>query len=308
MDRHSFVAGTSPYDAPDMPAGTRVRYFAPAPALAGSITAYNAYGAIDAAPRVDPFLPMMMMVNILIDAGPVSVRIRNHRYDDVPAVALYGAMTRPLVATTQGGIMIGAGISPVGWARLSRRSAVDFHNRVAPLGGLFGPHWGERVRADLAAAKDDADIPAILDRHFAPLLDTPHPYEPVIAGLGAAIANDAEVDIVTIAARLGVTTAALRRIAHSYFGMPPKLLLRRARFFRSFLREPGLVGGNGPRTIEPAYYDSSHYLRDAGSFLGTTPRRFLKQPADFLRGSLASRALTLGVAAQVLHHVDPAAH
>ncbi len=306
MDRHSFVAASSRYDASDMPAGTRVRYYQPSAAIAASITAYNAYGSVQPAPRLDPFLPMMMMVNILIDAGPVSVTVRNRVFAPIPDVTLYGAMTRPLVATTHGGVMIGAGISPVGWARLSTRSAGEFHNLAVPLGSLFGPGWGERVRDDLIAAPDDEQIPTILDRHLAPLLDTPHPMEPVIAGLGAIVAQEDPIDIASVAKRLGVTTLALRTVAHRYFGIPPKQLLRRARFLRSFLRHSRLDGSDDATAIAPQYFDSSHYLRDANSFLGTTPRRFLQQPADFLRGSIRSRALVLGAPAQVLHHVDPA--
>ena len=305
MDRHSFVAASSRYDAPGMPAGTRVRYYQPAAALAASITAYNAYGVVAETPRVDPFLPMMMMVTILIDAGPVSVTVRNRVFAPIADVTLYGAMSRPLVATTHGGVMIGAGISPVGWARLSTRSAVDFHNLALPLGDLFGPGWGEGVREELIAVTTDEDFPAILDRHLAPLLDTPHPLEPVIAGLGAMIAREDPVDIASVADRLGVTTVMLRTVAHRYFGFPPKQLLRRARFLRSFLRHSGLDGSDDSTAIAPQYFDSSHYLRDANSFLGTTPRRFLQQPADFLRGSVRSRALVLGAPAQVLHHVDP---
>lgn len=305
MDRISFVAGSSPTDAPQMPPGTRVRYFAPAPALAPFLTAYNAYGAVDRAPRVDPFLPMMTMVTILVDAGPVSVRMRNVVYDDVPPVALYGAMTRPIVATTHGGIQIGVGISPLGWARMMRRSAEDFHNRLVPIGSLFGPGWGERLRGDLIAADADDDIPAILDRHFAPLLTTPHPQEALIARLAAIIAGPTTPDIATVAVELGVTTITLRRFARRYFGMPPKQMLLRARFLRSFLRESGLDGGPPGRSIADCYFDESHYLRDAQTFLGTTPKRFLRQPLDFLRGSVASRIRALGPAAQVLHHVDP---
>ena len=303
MDRHAFAAAASPLDAPGMPAGARVRYFAPAPALAPAITGYNCYGETSRAPRFDPFLPMMMMVNILVDAGPVSVSIGRHVFDPVPAVSLYGAMTRPILATTHGGVMIGAGISPVGWARLSRRPASDFLNRVVPLGHLFGEGWGERVRRDLAGLSDENDIPRVLDRHFAPLLATPHPQEPLIAAFGATIVADGDPDIATAAARLGITTSALRRLALRFFGLPPKALLRRARFLRSFLRQSGLDGTRGE--IDVSYFDRSHYLRDANDFLGTTPRRFLAQPADFLRGSLAARALALGVPFQALHHVDP---
>ncbi|MBN2972533.1 hypothetical protein JW805_10935 [Roseomonas aeriglobus] len=307
MDRFSFVAGSSAYDAPHMPAGTRVRYFPPAPALAPFLTAYNAYGAVDRTPRVDPFLPMMTMVTILVDAGPVSVRVRNHVYDDVPPVALYGAMTRPIVATTHGGVQIGIGISPLGWARLVRRSAEDFHNRLVPLGSLFGPGWGERVHAELIAAESDEAIPDILDRHFAPLLTCPHPQEALIARLAAIVAGPSTPDIATLAEEMGVTTITLRRFARRYFGMPPKQMVLRARFLRSFLRESGLDGGPPGRSIADSYFDESHYLRDAHTFLGTTPKRFLRQPLDFLRGSVASRIRALGAAAQVLHHVDPPA-
>lgn len=290
-----------------MPPGTRVRYFAPAPQLAPFLTAYNAYGAVDTARRIDPFLPMQTMLTVLVDAGPVSVRVRNLMYDDVASVALYGSMTRPIVATTHGGIQIGAGISPLGWARLMRRSAEDFHNRIVPIGSLFGPGWGDRLRADLIAAESDDDIPVILDRHFAPLLTVPHPQEQLIAKLAKIIASSAMPDITTLAAELGVTTVTLRRLSRRYFGMPPKQMMLRARFLQSFLRESGLDGGPPGRSIADSYFDESHYLRDAQLFLGTTPKRFLKQPADFLRGSVSSRMRVLGAAAQVLHHVDPPA-
>jgi hypothetical protein len=305
MDRETFVAGSSPQDAPDMPPGTRVRYYAPAADLAPFLTAYNAYGAVDRAPRVDPFLPMMMMLTVLIDAGEVSIRVRNTVYPDVEPVALYGPMTRPIVATTHGGIQVGVGISPVGWARMSRRSAEDFHNRIVPVATLFGAGWGERLQEELTAADSDDEFPAILDRRFAPLFGRPHPQEALIGRLGAIIASGDARDIGGVAQALGITTVGLRRIARQFFGMSPKQMLLRARFLRSFLRQSGLDGGPPGRSIDPAYFDESHYLRDAQSFLGTTPRRFLKQPADFLRGSVASRMRVLGAPAQVLHHVDP---
>lgn len=307
MDRFAFVAATSPLDAPDMPAGTRVRYFAPAPALAPFATGYNCYGAVAEAPRADPFLPMMAMVNVLIDAGPVAVTIGRHRFDPVPQVALYGSMTRPIHAQTRGGLMIGAGISPLGWGRLaSRRSAADFHNRVVPVGAMFGTGWGERLAAALAGAGTDMEIPAILDRHLAPLFGTPHPQEALIAAFGAIVVEDGAPDIATAAERLGISTAALRRLSLRFFGLPPKPLLRRARFLRSFLRETGLDGAGRTGEIDKSYFDRSHYLRDANDFLGTTPRRFLSAPADFLRGSAVARLRTLGIPFQALQHVDPA--
>jgi hypothetical protein len=306
LDRHSFVARTSPFDAPNMPPGTRVRYLAPDPTIADAITGYNCYGTADDVERVDPFMPAMAMVTVLVDAAEVSVRVGSSVISPLSQVALYGAMSRPFYGTTRGGVMIGIGISPIGWARLSKRPLSDLKNRIVPLGQAFGRDWGERLARDLAATDSDEAIKQVLDAALLPLLSRRHAAEPMIAAFGAMVAADGDIDIRSAAARLGIDTALLRRLAQRYFGLPPKLLLRRARFVRSFIRNSGLLGGT-VGAIDASYFDQSHYLRDALDFIGTTPRRFLAQPAVFMRGSLLARAKTLGAAHQSLHYVPPVA-
>jgi hypothetical protein len=53
--------------------------------------------------------------------------------------------------------------------------------------------------------------------------------------------------------------------------------------------------------IDSSYYDSSHFLRDANTFLGTTPRRFMAQGTTFMIASLIARAAAIGPATQALH-------
>lgn len=278
-----------------MPPGTRVRYFAPDPAIAEAVAGYNAYGCTSEAPRVDFFLPAMMLVTILIDAGPVTAEVGRHRSAPMPQVALHGTLTRPLPATTHGGIMFGIGLSAIGWARVGRRTAADLHNRVVPLGAMLGHGTPERLVAALEAARDDAEIKAALDSVLVPLLRNPHPAEPLIAAFARMVAGDGHPTITAAADALGISSAALRRLTLRYFGLPPKVLLR------SFLRQTGLDGAGRHGEIDPSYFDHAHYLRDARDFLGTTPRRFLEQPVSFLLGSVAARAATLGARAQVLH-------
>ena len=93
----------------------------------------------------------------------------------------------------------------------------------------------------------------------------------------------------------------MRRIAIYAFGMAPKLLLRRARFLRSFV---SLLRSGEPMAydlIDSSYYDSSHFLRDANTFLGTTPRRFMARGTTFMKTSLVARAAAIGPATQALH-------
>jgi hypothetical protein len=302
LNRHILIAGAAgAARQPGMPDGTRVSYFAPAPALRTALTGYNAYAALSDAPRVDRFLPAPVMICVGVDAAPVAAEIGRHRFDPVATASVYGPTTRPLRITSRGGAMIGIGISPIGWARLSKRSAVDIQNRVVPVANLLGERLAQRLVEQLNAAPAVEDIAATLDAIMAPLLEKPHPEEPLIAALAAVIVGDGDPDIGTVAAQLGVPTAKLRRIAMRYFGMTPKLLLRRARFLRSFLREAGLDGTGRAGQIDPSYFDQSHYLRDAQTFLGTTPRRFLMEEHIFLMGSLHARAAALGAPTQALH-------
>jgi len=82
----------------------------------------------------------------------------------------------------------------------------------------------------------------------------------------------------------------------AHFGFPPKTLLMRARLLRSILALK-LSGGSqtGYSAIDPAYFDDSHFVRDARRFLGMTPRQFLQLETPYLNASMRARAMVFGV-------------
>ena len=53
--------------------------------------------------------------------------------------------------------------------------------------------------------------------------------------------------------------------------------------------------------IDSSYYDASHFLRDANTFLGTTPRRFMALGTTFMAASIVARGAAIGPATQALH-------
>ena len=82
----------------------------------------------------------------------------------------------------------------------------------------------------------------------------------------------------------------LLRLTKRYFGFPPKVLMRRARFLRALtamLLSPREEAAAVPR----GYHDASHFIRDGHHFLGTTPRRFAANEMPYLRAALRARAL-----------------
>ncbi len=292
-----------------MPDGMAIRYDRPAAALADFITGYHVYRS-SAPPggegQVDWFLPATANVRIAIDAGPIAVSIGRRTYDPLPAASLFGPTSQALKATTHGGVMIGFGISALGWGRLMRRPAGDFRNRIVPLQDVLGHGFTNRLVAALQSAPDDAGVAPILDALLLERLGPPHRDAPLVRQIMEVLASDGPADMTSAAERLGIATHALRRLSVRHFGFPPKMLLMRARFLRSLIRLMSTGEAADYAMIDDSYFDASHFLRDSGSFLGMTPRRFMALTKPFLEASLRARDAVLGSPTQVLHDIATA--
>jgi len=283
-----------------MPPGLAIRYDLPAAGLHDLVSGYATYAAQSRAEMINWFLPAPPMICVLLDAGQVGIAIRNHRFEPAP-VSLYGATSCAFRATTHGGLQVGIGLTALGWIRLLTRPAGSFHNRVVPLDDLLPATVAQHLLGALGALNDESDIAPTLDAILAPLFIRHHPHEDAVRRFTDLMLVDGVIEIADAADRLGLPATTLRRIAIHAFGMPPKLLLRRARFLRSFV---SLLRSGEPMAydlIDSSYYDSSHFLRDANTFLGTTPRRFMAQGTTFMTASLIARAAAIGPATQALH-------
>ena len=284
--------------------GMRMRYDLAAPALADYVTGYAIYAADDRAPMVNWYLPAPAMLSITVDAGPITVSVGNHRFGPLERASLYGPTSRAFRTVTTGGVAVGIGLSALGWAKMVGKPAADHHNRVSSLGSVLGTQVVDRFTSGLDALDDDALIKPLLDSVLAPMFAKRHPHEDLIRAFTALTVTDGVIEMKDVADRLDIATHELRRMATRHFGMPPKLLLRRARFLRSFIgliRAEGLGDYSG---IDSSYFDASHFLRDAATFLGTTPRRFIQSETTFLRASLRARAAVIGAPTQALHGVE----
>ncbi len=296
-------SGTVSPSAFAMPESMVMRYDLPDPTLSDYLTGYAIYASNDRTPMPNWYLPAPAMISVLVDAGPLTVAIGNHRFGPLDRASFYGPTSRAFRTETHGGIAVGIGLSALGWSRLTARSAGDFHNRVTPLSAALGPELSARLIEGLDALDDDTLIKPLLDEVFCGLFDRPHPRDDLIRAFTALTVTDGVIEMKDVADRLDIPTHELRRMATRHFGMPPKLLLRRARFLRSFIRLITADGLADYSMIDSSYFDASHFLRDAGTFLGTTPRRFIASDTVFLRASLRARAAVIGAPTQALHGV-----
>lgn len=289
-----------------MPAGMRMRYDIPAADLSSCITGYAIYIAEDTAPMVNWYLPAQAMITILLDAGPMSVTFRNGGHDGLDQACVWGPTSHAFRTLTTGGISVGIGLTAAGWAHFTTRPADECRDRVLPLSDFVGEAVVAELVGALEALTDDADIAPLLDAMLPRLFAGDHPEAPITGALGRLILTDGVINVGDVAARLGIGTSELRRIATRYFGMMPKALLTRARFIRSFTN--WLMTGEHASYagIDSSYFDVAHFLLDARNYLDTTPRRFARRETAYLRASLRARSAVIGAPTHVLHIPRPA--
>jgi hypothetical protein len=292
----SLTRGIDP-DAFVLPAGTALRYEQPAAELQPLIPSY---AVLDSDARIwkgpDSWvLPGCAQIRVKLTAGRVTVSTHKRRPALLGAAMLYGPSSRAMPVTSQGGVTVVIDLSAQGWARLIDRPADTVRDQLLPLDGIWTP---ERVTAliDRLHASDRAtQVKPLLDDFFLPSLPPPHRDEGAIAGLDALLAQDDQLPVADVAATLGLSSDALLRLANRHFGFPTKLLMRRSRFLRTLTNimlpdEPALA----PGLVPPGYHDMPHLLRDAGEFLGLTPRRFLALPMPYLLAVMRARQMVIG--------------
>ncbi len=275
-------------------------FWRPDPRLAPFVSGYHRY-AIGGAPgkRVqDVFYPAWTNLRFTYDAeGPWSVRIRRRSFDPVPESALFGPTSHAGYVETSRGWMIGAGVTPAGWARLFGGDASAVADRIVPLGVVVDD--AETLRRAVVAAESPNGA---FDAWFLDRLAARPPADPAVDAIFQQINDPAIVEIATLAARIGLVPRALLRITQHNFGFAPKLLLRRARFLRALIAASASDRGGWAGAARGAgYWDGSHFLRDCHLFLDRKLSDFIAMEKPLNRLSTAARNAVLGAPMQSLH-------
>lgn len=275
-----------------------VDFWVPDPRLEGLVSGYHRYALTlaDGERHRDVFFPAWANLRFHVAGDFWRVRIGSQSFD-VPRAALFGPTSHAAFSEGANGVVVGAGLTPLGWYRVTRSAAADFADRVAPLEDLLGADAAALL--DAASAPNDA-IKSGLDTLLLRLLVKPRADEARIAQLHRYLMDPPEGGVTNLAERLGMSHRTLNRIALAAFGFGPKLLIRRARFLRSLMA----LRDAGPDTwasrIESSYYDHSHFNRDAQEFLGMSPGEFLRMPKPLNDASARLRTKILGAPAQAL--------
>lgn len=215
--------------------------------------------------------------------------------------ALFGPTDRAAVfASTGRAIMLGAGLTPLGWAKLFDADASRLANRVRELSDFVGAADADRLYRDLTAAADDAQIAAVLDAWFAARAAVRRPPDPRVATIHRELLAP-HADVASLAAAVGAPERTLHRLCLRAFGFTPKSLLRQKRFLRTLEQVRGVLDQPLSGLIDDAYYDQAHFNRDFRQFMGMTPTEYFNSPREIMRRSALLRRELNGLGLQGLH-------
>ncbi|MBX3563316.1 MAG: hypothetical protein KF730_01950 [Sphingomonas sp.] len=286
-----------PVDAP------AVRYMRPDPRLMPYISGYHAYaaGRIGGGPYHEWFFPGWANVRFRLASAPWQLGYGDAAPEEVPEMVLFGPSRSGAHSISQGGHLVGFGVTPLGWHRLFRDPAQRFADRLTPLDGLWPA--ARPMQDALRDARTTADVVRIFNAHLLGALRPASPDEALIARLFDLLVEDHDLDLRKAAVAMGCSPQKLRRISIAHFGFPPKILLRRSRFLKSLVAIVGTEPGQWSQRISASYFDQSHFIRDSHYFLGMKPGAFLALDRPLAMLSIKARQAALGAPFQALHRL-----
>ena len=218
---------------------------------------------------------------------------------------LFGPTDRAAVfASTGRAIMLGAGLTPMGWVRLFDAEARGMANRVQTLADFVGAADADGLYARLMAAPDDAVIATTLDAWFLARAAARPPGDPRIGVIARELLAPHE-DVIALAAAVGVSERTLDRLCNRALGFTPKALLRQKRFLRTLEQVRGVLDQPLSGLIDGGYYDQAHFNRDFRQFMGMTPTEYFNSPREIMRRAAELRREMNGLGLQGLHSPPP---
>jgi hypothetical protein len=162
------------------------------------------------------------------------------------------------------------------------------NDEVVPIDDAEWREWCDGDRFE--ALSPDAWLDRLEDRLrglFARL--SPPPPSALAEALDLAAFVDPSEPIASFAARHGVTARSVGRMALRCFGMPPKLVMRRARVLDLASQLLGFADRAEAEEHALRFYDQSHLIRDFRALMAMTPRELAVNPQPVLTLGLEAR-------------------
>ncbi|BCA58611.1 hypothetical protein HMP06_1380 [Sphingomonas sp. HMP6] len=274
-----------------------VRFYRPPPMLHDFVTSFYVVEA--PRPLLDHTHPEWANIRLVLSGTWRTCPI-NGPADPIRSATIYGPTDRTRRVEADGGIMIGIGLTPVGWFRLIGADARDYANRVGYLGDVLGEDAATIV-PDLLAFPDEAARIAYLTDLLEHRIGPPSHDEAMVRAIHTALLANDYTSVAALAETLQTSDRTLHRACLRSFGFSAKRLLRRQRFLRALEATSDHLDQPLSQVFGDEYYDQSHFNREFRQYMGMTPLAYFRSPRETLRRAAIERQRMIGGSLQGLH-------
>lgn len=273
-----------------------VDYIAPPAAISSFVTTLYHFRCDE--PEIRDIQPASVGHFALFPYGRGEMHFRDGRRDPNHEVAVMTPLSTATPIVVEGPMhVIGAALTPLGWAALTGLHAGENRDRMRHAGEILGEEavaLGQRLVAsyregamtgrDCALALGDfigRTVKPVNSRH-ADLIRT------VNSWLGSSL----NPDLSDLFAKAAYSERQVQRLTEQYFGLSPQALGRKYRALRAaaLLSFPMLTEEYEAQ-LGDAFFDQSHMIREITRFVGRTPARLRSPDNPFLIEMIAPKNL-----------------
>ncbi len=279
------------------PGAPEIRFYLPADSLRPLVTSY--YFLESAGPLSDFTHPEWANIRFALE-GTWTFEDGGVERIEPSRATLFGPTDRARHFGTDGGLVLGVGLTPLGWLTLIGSDASTLANRIVPLGSQLGLP-SQVILARLVEAAGDAERIAVLDAILGQRPASRSAYCGPAVQVQQALLSGTVDHVGDLADMVGIEHRTLHRVCTAVFGFPPVRLLRRQRFLRTLGRVRDHLDQPLGQLIDSGYYDQAHFNRDFKTHMGMTPLAYFALPREALRRAAEERRRVLGAPVQGLH-------
>ena len=267
--------------------GLTLDYFAPSPALQPHVT--TLFCLSSDAPAMRDAIPAAVGYLMVFLQGSATVAFADGRTADFAPVSLLTPSSAAAEVTTAGPVrIVGAALSPLGWAALTGLHAARHGDRLYRASDYL--EGTARLPTDGPVADAVEAVEAVARYVTARLRPVNPRHAALMKQVGEWLSASLDPPLADLAVRSGYSDRQLQRLVERYFGVGPMQLARKYRALRvaALLQAPDTSEARIAELLN-LFYDQSHLIREMRHFLGRTPSRLGSSDSPLLGAATGLR-------------------
>jgi len=234
----------------------------------------------------------------LFPYGKGEMHFRAGHRDPNPEVAVMTPLSTANPIVVDGPFhVVGAALTPLGWASLTRLHAGDHRDRLRDAREILGDDivtLGSDLNAQYRAkTKTGRDCALAVGEYIGSAVKPINSrHADLIKVVNTWLGSSLNPDLADLLEMAAYSERQVQRLTERYFGLSPQALARKYRALRAaaYLSFPKL-SPEFEAELGDAFFDQSHMIREINRFVGRTPARLRDPDSPFLSEMIAPKNL-----------------